>query len=316
MWTGRGSPVRTVSRRLFIIALSAVAAALLAPPRMLGAASLKLMHIASVYSGEGGVGLSQPEGIASRGTSGFIVADSGNGRMLRYTYDGEGLGTRVEEIRLPRLLYPTRVKIDSKNEIYVLDGKRRRIVCLNPDGSLKMEIKPVGPGAPASYVARSFGIDAEDRICLIDLLSERVLILGPEGGYQGGIPFPEKHGFLSDLTVTREGGLLAIDSVHAVVYTAPRGAAKFVPLTESLKNTMRFPTGITTDAQGRIFLLDHHGSRVVVLSREGRFIGRVLGYGWKDGMLNLPSQLSINSEGHLFIADSNNNRVQLFKILE
>ena len=88
----------------------------------------------------------------------------------------------------------------------------------------------------------------------------------------------------------------------------------FSPITESLKPYARYPSALTTDAGGRIFLSDRNGSRIVVLSSGGGFLGRLSGRGWKEGLLHYPSQVCINGQGQLSVADTLNNRVQVFDV--
>ena len=215
-------------------------------------------------------------------------------------------------IKLPQLPYPSRTGINSKNEIYVLDGSQRRIVRLTPEGRFKDYLEPVGLPQPVSYVPRSFHIDMNDNIYILDIFSERVLILDPDGQYRRSIKFPKNYGFFSDVTVDFRGDVLLVDSVNAVVFTAGKGSPRFAQLTESLKEYVRFPASLASDNRGRIYLLDHNGGSIIVLGQDGSFLERQLGFGWKEGLLNEPSQLCMDNEGEMFIADTNNDRVQIF----
>ena len=113
-----------------------------------------------------------------------------------------------------------------------------------------------------------------------------------------------------------KGSVFLVDSINAKVFSAAKDSAEFAPLTQSLKEYMRFPTAITTDSRGHIYLVDHNGSQVVILGPNGSFLGRLSAMGWKEGLLNYPSQLCINSSGKIFIADTNNNRIQVFAVKE
>ncbi len=78
--------------------------------------------------------------------------------------------------------------------------------------------------------------------------------------------------------------------------------------------TFNQPAGIDVDGQGNIFLADTVNSRVVVLDDTGKvnFMFGKLGAG--EGDLNAPMALSVDSsKGLLYVADSSNNRVQVFK---
>jgi hypothetical protein len=73
---------------------------------------------------------------------------------------------------------------------------------------------------------------------------------------------------------------------------------------------------LTTDRQGRLFLVDRNGSKIIIVARDGSILGRLSAKGWKEGLLSYPSQICINDRGEIFIADTNNNRVQVFVEIE
>ena len=270
----------------------------------------------SIYADDKGLGLKQPEGVACSEKSFLLVADTGNGRLLRYIFQNNALETGAEEIKVPQLSYPVRVQMNSKGQIYALDGKQRRIIRLTPAGEFKDYLDPTGLPSPASYVPRSFTIDVDDNLYILDILSRRVLVLSPKGEYQRHIKFPENYGFFSDLTIDIKGNLLLIDSTNAMVFSTAKDSVKFAPLANKMKQYMRFPTSITTDERGRIYLVDRNGSRIIILGQDGSFLGRLSGFGWKEGLLNHPSDMCINEKGDVFIADTSNSRIQIFSVVE
>ncbi len=84
------------------------------------AEQVKFKQMAPIYVDGKGAGIRQPEGVACRGNA-LVVADTGNGRLLRYTIAGE-TWTPGGEIVLPQLTSPIRVDVNSKGEIFALDG--------------------------------------------------------------------------------------------------------------------------------------------------------------------------------------------------
>ena len=277
-----------------------------------GGAPIKLRHIVSIYADDQGAGLKQPEGVACNDNALIIVADTGNGRLLQYRFQGHSLETGASEFKVPQLSYPIKTQINSKGEIYVFDGRQRRIGRLSAEGAFKGYLDPTGLPAPAAYVLRGFSVDANDNIYLLDIFSQRVLVLNPEGKYIRHIEFPEDYGFLSDLVVDFKENVLVIDSTKARVFFAAKNSAKLTPLTGSLKQYVRFPTGIVTDQRGRIYLLDRNSSSIGILGQDGAFLGRLSGLGWKERLLNHPSQMCINGKGDVFVADTSNSRIQIF----
>jgi hypothetical protein len=142
-----------------------------------------------------------------------------------------------------------------------------------------------GIPSPSTFVPRSFKIDRNDNIYILDIFSGRVIVLSPEGKYQKQIPFPKNYGFFSDLSVDSKGTLSLIDCVKAMVFSAAKDSNSFSPLTKSLREYLNFPTSITTDTRGTIYIVDENGSGIVVLGKDGSFVGRQLSMGWNEGLL-------------------------------
>ncbi len=280
-----------------------------------GFAAIRLQHIVSVYLDAVQKGLKQPEGVACGTDSLFVVADTGNGRLVRYTFQSESL-LAGPDFKVPQLTYPVRVQIDATGDILALDEKQRRIVRLSPSGEFRSYLEPSGMPSASPIVPRSFKIADNGDIYIADIFSANVVVLDTTGKFLRNIPFPEHYGFISDLAVDFKETVLLIDSVESVVYAAQKGANKFTPLTKSMKENVEFPTSMTTDKRGIIYLVDQTGNDIIVIGQDGSFQGRLLAMGWKEGLLRYPSQCCINDKGEFFIADRSNNRVQIFKTVD
>ena len=76
------------------------------------------------------------------------------------------------------------------------------------------------------------------------------------------------------------------------------------------------PTDVLVAPNGDIFVSDGHtangNNRIVKLSSDGRFIKSFGGTGSGPGELVVPHALAMDSEGRVFVADRNNNRIQIF----
>ncbi len=299
----------------FFLRIFVVIATLSFPLTSFGAETAKLRYLQSVYFDDRGGGLKQPEGVACNDKSDLVIGDTGNDRLLRYTVQEKTVKAGTQ-IKIPQLSNPIRVQMNSKGEIFALDGKRRRVVRLNPDGSFKSYVDPEGVPSPTAFVPRSFKLDRSDNIYLLDIFSGRVLILNPEGRYQKQIPFPKDFGFFSDLAVDLKGNIVLIDCVKATVFSSAKASNSFSPLTKSLREYLDFPTSMTTDNRGTIYIVDEDGSGIGILGQDGSFLGRQLSMGWNEGLLSFPSQVSMNEKGEVFIADRGNSRVQIFTLIK
>jgi DNA-binding beta-propeller fold protein YncE len=287
--------------------------ALLSSAPSFGAEAVKLRFIGAFLSDEKGDAFKAPQGTACT-SSVLVIADTGKGRLLKYDKKN---GTLMQsgEYRVPNLTSPSRVHLNSKGEIFVLDEREHRIARLNASGEFLDHLKPTGVPAPETFVPRSFAIDARDNIYVLDVFAERVLVLDAAGKFLRAVKFPDNHGAVSDVAVDTGGAILLLDSVRCSIYSAALTAQAFSPLAENLKEYLLFPTNIMLDDTGMIYVTDQNGSSIVMLSQTGAVLGKQLGMGWKDGFVRYPSQVCITGTGELFIADRENNRVQVFTVV-
>jgi len=295
--------------------LGLLIATLFFPLKSFSAETVKFRYLLSIYSDGKGVGLKGPEGVACSEKSVLVVGDTENGRLLRFAFEEKTVKGGAE-IKVPQLSYPIRLQMNSKGEIFALDEKQRRIVRLSPEGEFKGYVPAEGLPSASTIVPRSMKIDANDQIYILDIFSDCVWILSPDGKYQKQIPFPKDYGFFSDLAVDSRGNILLVDSVRAVLFLAKKDSDQFTPLTKSLRENLDFPTSLTTDSRGTIYVVDQNGGGIVLLGQDGSYLGRQLGMGWNEGLLYYPSQICINEKGEAFISDRGNSRVQIFTLVK
>lgn len=278
-------------------------------------ASAQVIYSSTLSADVKGNGLRLPEGVACLGKD-LIVADSGNGRLLKYSVEGSSI-RGGSEIRVPEAPYPVKVQLNSRGEIFVLDGKLRRIARLSPEGTFRGYVEPAGVPAPSEFMPKSFKVDGSDNIHILDVLSGRVLVLDASGKYLRQVAFPGKYGFITDLAAGPKGAIYILDGVDAIVYEAPGDGSKgFSPVTRGLEKDLHFPANITVDGAGQLYLADQNGGGVVVLGPDGSFRGRPIVFGWKEGLVRYPAQLSVSDNGVLFVADRENSRVQVYTLIK
>lgn len=277
-----------------------------------GASPVKIKFLQSVYDDDKDIGLRYPEGVACADDY-FIVADTGNNRLVKYSYQDKIV--KAGEFDMP-VTDPITAQVNSKGEIYALDGKDRRILILNPDGTEKGYLSPKGSPVSRKLVPKSFKIDQNDKIYILDVFTELVLVLDPGGNYIKHIPFPEEFGFFSDLAIDKQGSIFLVDSLKAAVYSSAPEGNQFSMLTQNLKEYVNFPTNIAVDNKGIMFLVDKHGGNLALLGRDGSFLGHKFGYGWLESQFYYPAQICISPKGNIFIADRNNSRIQMFTEVE
>ena len=81
-------------------------------------------------------------------------------------------------------------------------------------------------------------------------------------------------------------------------------------------DTFNRPSDVIIAPNGDIFVADGHGgasnARIVKFSKDGKFIKSWGKKGIAPGEFDTPHGLAFDSKGRLFVADRNNNRIQIF----
>ena len=207
------------------------------------------------------------------------------------------------------------VHFSSKGEIMVLDGQSRSIVRLDPEGKMLGVVKPQGVPNGSTLMVRAFALDSENNMYLLDLFGKRVIVINPAGAFQREIPLPKKGRGFSDVALDPRGTVFVLDSVEAVIHAAAKGAQTFSPLTNDLRQYATFPTNITPDGRGGLLVVDRNGAGIVMVGQDGSYRGRQLNMGWKPGLLYYPCQLCLTDTDEAVIADRDNSRVQIFRMV-
>jgi hypothetical protein len=213
--------------------------------------------------------------------TGTTTATLGGSRV--FTHDGSRLfefdekGVYVREIGVGiyGFVFAHVVRVDSQDNIWVVDEAANLVIKFDPNGRVLMTIgrKPESinvrnyePPAPPAPAGRAGGAPA-----------------GREGGAGAG---------------AGRGGQQA--AAPPVVGAGVAG--------ESFNR----PTDVGWDAQGNVFVSDGYGnSRVVKYDKNGVFLKMVGHRGSGPLEFNTPHGLAVDAQGNVYVADRANNRIQV-----
>jgi streptogramin lyase len=132
--------------------------------------------------------------------------------------------------------------------------------------------------------------------------------------------------FPHGLHVDREGNVWVTDGLgkdgkgHQVFKFSPDGKVLMTlgkaGTPGSDPDEFNAPSAVLVAPSGDIFVADGHGgatnARIVKFSRDGKFVKTWGQKGAGPGDIDIPHGLAMDSHGRLFVADRNNNRIQIF----
>lgn len=182
--------------------------------------------------------------------------------------------------------------------------------------SLNGVIRPEEPGpfrprggivlGTQAYFADSDG----GRVVTFDLAKGRGLLLSlplPSGGGGRVAPKPQS------LAALPGGNLLVTDLANGVLWVlrqdgAPEG--EFPPTEERRRSALSRPVGVAV-GKDEVYVTDVSDHLVKVFSHSGKFLRSFGGEGTDVGRFAFPNGIALGTDGLLYVADSNNRRVQV-----
>ncbi|MCM2268494.1 MAG: hypothetical protein NDJ75_00150 [Thermoanaerobaculia bacterium] len=291
------------SLRLLSLAAAALALAIAAGPTAGQSLSRRLLRYAAVIDGAPERPLRWPVAVAAGAADELAVADAFDNRLVVFYRLGAGWPVRRE---VPLAAPPAAVTW--------ADG--RFLVALRGDAGLvaveggESEAPPAAVALPDGIVAGRLATASDGTVVVWDSRGRRVVWL-QRGAIAAQAPIEESvTGLGSDLAggvwaaIGERGELRRFDREGRPVAVWKVPADGPVPA---------WPVGVVAEPGGRLFVLDRHRHRIVVLDGSGQSLGLGSGMGWEPGQLLFPDGIARLSGGALLVSDGGNGRAQLFE---
>ncbi len=212
-----------------------------------------------------------------------------------------------------RIVEPMGIAVsDDGQRLYVSNAARSEVFAF--DFRLKT-FSQIGPLARPLALA----IDAQGQLYVVEQGKKQIGVFDPAGNRVRSITHPD---------LVRPSGI-ALDRARARIYLADSGRGgrghdiKVFDLDGALIDTIgkgygsapgqfRFPTYLTVDADGNLYVTDTLNARVQVFDRDGKYVKKFGKRGTGFGMFDKPKGVALDSFGNVYVADSGWSNVQIF----
>ena len=217
------------------------------------------------------------------------VANTRNNRIDEFSTDGTPIASCPNTSRLTSSFnWPMAVAFDPSGTMYVADTFNNRIEAISvsqcSNNTTVVPIWSVGTrGSGSGQFIKPWDIaydPTQNRLLVTDTDNSRIVALNPSNG-----------------------------AVESLFPSITKGAAP---------GQVQQPEGIAVDASGNIWVADTGNNRVEEFTGAGTFANQMVGtYGCcfnaPNTDLNAPQGLAFDTNGLLYVADANNNRIQVFQ---
>jgi DNA-binding beta-propeller fold protein YncE len=275
-----------------------------------------------------------PAGATDPGNPNYIPAPNPStswGSFGSCTSHGCGQSGDRYVFNLPRgLAVNPHLDASGRTLVYVADSLNHRIVEFTGDGTYLGEVGGLGTGNGELNTPHDVAVDGAGNLFVADEANHRVErfdattlgflnVWGGLGSLQGQFDSPRSVGspadgdgvYVADTGNQRVQGFSGTGSPASVWGIAGRGGPGYVTR----------PSGLAVDRSGNVYVGDTWAHRIEKLSATGEYLaqwGRVVprtgftAWGTGNGQFRFPRSVAYDpAGGNLWIADQNNNRIQV-----
>jgi streptogramin lyase len=216
---------------------------------------------------------------------------------------------------------PRGIDIGPSGDIYVADSGNYRVQVFDPSGLFLTKWGIAGTGDGQFRYPRDVAVDTSGNLYVVDYHNHRIQKLDKNGNFLG------KWGAkgIGDGNFTYPSGIAIDPSGNIYVSDMTNRIQKFDSFGRLLgkwgtmgsgDGQFMTPAGIAVDLSGNVYVADIYNNRIQKFDSFGKFLlkwGTLGGgNGGKDGDFNLPRGVAVDTSGNVYVADTDNHRIQKF----
>jgi DNA-binding beta-propeller fold protein YncE len=267
------------------------------------------------FGASGAGALKQPVGIAIDGARAF-VADARRGDVAVFSTSG----TYISALGAGKLQTPVYVALNPLDgRLYVSDRVSRSIEVFGVDGTFVRTFAPVGTAGETAIkgwqpFALAFGDDGT--LYVSDAgTRQRVLAFGPTGEFRGEAGDILPRGASGEGLSFANGLAVSRDQV----LVADSNNRRVLVLTRQLRFLRStvfsgLPRGVITLEGGLSAVVDTSGGELRILGPDGTTLARGSSAGAAKGQLTAPTGIATDGSGYVFITDTGGQRVSVWAV--
>ena len=264
-------------------------------------------------------GIKGPRHIAFAKTGEMLVCEKGANSMAVFDRNHRLLrsfgNTGPEKTRLNE---PRGVAISSDNTVFVVGGNH----CVKTFTLEGQFIASVGSkGSGQLQFQTSFAIaynHTNNRVYVCDTNNHRITILNHDLTFNGSFgskgsedgQFGEPDG----ISFNRAGNVLIADYLNNRVQVFNANGRHLSSITHTgAGERLEGPVSVVVAPNDWVYVVEYNCPRVSVFNENGEYIKSFGKPGHKDGEFNYPFAIAVRDDGYVFVSDTENSRVQIFK---
>ena len=284
---------------------------------------LPVAYFDSITEDEEGGKLSFPPFVFSEPVKQEIYVIDSKARIIIYTSDFFPLYTLSKRNGIEA---PICLTVDVEGNAYVAQGStkdnpRPRVSVFNARLKWERDIYFEGFEGSESFLPHRLSIDNKKNIYVAGQYFTGVLILNEQGRFLDMIS-PEEEDRkvrVNYVTIDQAGKIYIVSEEEGHVYVYDENRKFLFKFGQKGGSTAKLsrPQAVGIDNRnGRMYVVDYMRHTISAYDKEGKYLFEFGGLGWGEGWFQYPRDITVDSMGRILVADTFNNRIEVFKTKE
>ncbi|MGB9716199.1 MAG: NHL repeat-containing protein [Thermodesulfovibrionales bacterium] len=218
---------------------------------------------------------------------------------------------------------PLGLTVDAEGNMYVVQGPtkenlRYRISVFNARLQWDHDIYLKGFEGDESFIPNRLAIDKKGNIYVAGSYFQGVLVIDSKGQLLDIISPEEedRKAKVNNVTIDNTGRIYIVSEEEGRIYVYDENRKFLFKFGEKGGSTGKLsrPQAVGIDNRnGRMYVVDYMRHTISAYDKDGKYLFEFGGLGWGEGWFQYPRDIAVDSNGRIFVADTFNDRIQVFQ---
>jgi DNA-binding beta-propeller fold protein YncE len=285
--------------------------------------SPSVIYLDSINEDEEGVKISFPSFVFAEPVMKEIYVIDSKARVIIYTSDFFPIFTISKRDGIEA---PLGLTVDTEGNMYVAqaptkDNPRYKISVFNARLQWERDIYLKNSDIDESFIPNRLAVDKKGNLYVAGSYFPGVLVFDVKGQLLDTITPEEedRKAKVNNVTLDNTGRIYIVSEEEGRIYVYDENRKFLFKFGEKGGSTGKLsrPLAVGIDNRiGRMYVVDYMRHTISAYDKEGKYLFEFGGLGWGEGWFQYPRDLTVDSTGRILIADTFNNRIQVFQAKE